>query len=764
MGLIILFIFLTAVFVSFLHDHNKKVTSTLMILIISGIVYYFCTYHANIVQGNTLVQEYQWFSELNINLSFYLDGLSLFFSLLVSFLGLLIVIYAIKYMSHYPHQGRFFGYLLFFMGSMLGVVLSANLISLFIFWELTSLSSFFLIGFNNKEKKSRYAARQALLITSGGGLALMAGFILINVITGSYQLQEILNNPAIFESEPLVITIIILILAGAFTKSAQFPFHFWLPNAMAAPTPVSAYLHSATMVKAGVYLVFRFNPLFKDIPLWHDLLLYIGSFTMVFSAYKAFQADDMKRILAFTTMSALAIFFMMIGVGTEEAVGAAILYVLAHAFYKGGLFLIAGNLDHETGTRKISALSGLGKKMPFTAFAGVIASFSMAGIFPTVGFVGKEALYESLHHEGTATLLYLILLILASAFFVVVTILIGYKVFFSPGQKPEKSVHEANPMMYIPPLILAIGGLLFGFVPASLLEPLLDIAANDIYGEQTVMKLKLWHGFNLVFWLSLGTIILGLILYFIRPYFVRIKKGFDLSKFISADRIYSKLIDGVGSLSVHQTTFIQNGYLRNYILIYIVLFIGLIFLKIPDLDFNQLIVNDVWQNLGLFEVAILILIITAIVILFISQSRLIVVATLSIIGYGIALAYTLFSAPDVAMTQFLAETLTLIFLIIILHRLPRYVITKYKVNRKYLVTSVVFGLLMTGISLVMLSRDIDSELKTYFLNESVPKGKGENVVNVILVDFRALDTMGEITVLGITMIGIISLLKLKPRK
>ena len=762
MALIIACIFLTAFFTPFIYKKSKIIASLLMLLVVAAANALLFRYLPEISAGNTITSTYHWIPDLNINLSFYLDGLSLFFALLVLVVGFLVVLYSIKYIKGYPHEGRFFAYLLFFMASMLGVVLSSNLISMFVFWELTSFSSFLLIGFNNTEEKSRYASRQALLITAGGGLALMAGFIMMNIAGGSYNFAELLNNKEVIQSSPLISGTIILLLAGAFTKSAQFPFHFWLPNAMAAPTPVSAYLHSATMVKAGVYLVFRFNPIFAEVMLWQQLLTIFGAFTMIFAAFKAVQADDLKRILAFTTISALGIFFMMTGAGTKTAINGAILYVMAHAIYKGGLFLIAGNVDHEAGTRKISQLSGLAKKMPFTGFAAIAAAISMAGLIPTKGFVGKEMLYDALLHKpGSGTIL-LILLFIASAFFVVVSLLISYKMLFGP-LKPEKA-HEAGIFMYLPPVILGILGLLLAIFPQIVSQQLLSVASDNIMGEATKMKIKLWHGFNLVFWLSVATLAAGALFYWLRKPFLKFWQKNNFLHWLEADKIYKSIIDGTGQLAHRQTEFIQNGYLRNYIATFISVFSGLIIYLYLTGRFNLDFIENSWQNLAIFEVAILLLVIIATLILFTTRSRLIVIATLSIIGYGIALAYALFSAPDVAMTQFLAETLTLIMLILILHRLPRYVITGLKTKKKYLTTSIVFGLLMSVISLMMLSRNIDSDLKEYFLSQSVPKGKGENVVNVILVDFRALDTLGEITVLTITMVGIIALLTVNVKK
>lgn len=753
----LLSIFLAGLLAAFFYRRYPKVALPVLSLFLLGIIAYFARFTAPVLQGEVLIQEVPWINALDIHFTFLLDGLSLFFALLITVFGLLILLYSSKYMEHSAQRGRFVSYLLLFMGSMLGVVLSANLISLFVFWELTSFSSFLLIGFNHRQEASRRAARQALLITSGGGLALMAGFILLEIATGSgYQLTELLTRPEAVADSGLRTAAIILIAIGAISKSAQFPLHFWLPNAMAAPTPVSAYLHAATMVKAGVYLLFRLNPLFQEVAFWHHLLGITGALTMTLGAWKAFQEDDLKRILAYTTVSALGILFMMVGLGGEAAVNAAMVYLMAHALYKGALFLAAGSIDHQTGSRRISQLSDLMRKMPATAAAVLLSVASMAGVLPLLGFVGKELLYDALYHSGQEwSMIYLALLFMAGAFFTAVGIDIVYNALIRKGNLQDKTIREADVFMAFPPLLMAAVSLLAGIAPALVVEPLLKWSAADIYAAEPSMKLKLWHGFNRVFLLSVATLLAGAGLYVLRDRLRQVSKP----AWLDADYWYDAVVSTTETLAKASTEILQNGYLRNYITTVILAFSALLIYALVDGGLGLPRPSEgLFNGLQIYELVIFALVVLAVVFLFNIRSRLIVTATFGIIGYSIALAYTLFSAPDVAITQFLAETLTLILLILIIHRLPPYTLRNTITRVKYLPVAILFGVLMTITSWIILEQDKDSALQRYFLEKSISEGKGQNAVNVILVDFRALDTLGEITVLTVTMIGIIALL------
>ncbi len=759
----ILAIFLLSLFTALCPKRFTGWVHACQLITIFVIFGYLCYHLEPIMQGSIINNEISWIDSLDISLSFHLDGLSLFFALLVIGMGFLVVLYSIKYMADDTGKVRFFSFLLFFMGAMLGLVLSANLISLFVFWELTSFSSFLLIGFKNKDAKSRKAARQALLVTAGGGLALMSGFILLALITDAgFSIPAIISQSHKLNGSHLTGTTIILIAIGAMTKSAQFPFHFWLPNAMAAPTPVSAYLHSATMVKAGVYLIFRLNPLFTDIDLWGTLLGLVGAITMTLGALQALQADDLKKILAYTTISALGIFFMMTGLGGEAAINAVMIYVLAHALYKGALFLAIGSIDHQTGIRAISGLSDLARKMPYTSSAVAIALASMAGVIPLLGFVGKESLYEALYHSNDPfAMFYLGLLFLSGTFFTAISIEIIYNTIIKKGPLHYKAIREANTTLLIAPLVLVALSLIFGLIPGITLEPLLSWSAANSMNSSPTMKLKLWHGFNAVLALSVLTLFAGASFYFVQG---KLRK-FHLPAWLQGDYLYDQFLYSINEVAKLLTRTVQNGYLRNYIAMVMATFCLLALAVIIDQPaLAQFDYAKLWHNAQIYEVVIIALITISVLYLFKTTSRLIVTATFGIIGYSIALAFTLFSAPDVAITQFLAETLTLILLILILHKLPSYTLKQSVSRIKYLPVAIAFGSVMALISFITLNQDKNSALKSYFLENSISAGKGANAVNVILVDFRALDTLGEITVLAITMIGIVALLRLKPQK
>lgn len=760
MLLAITIVFLFAIVTGLFYERNTRLIQFVLATLLLSLLVYFGTFYSQIILGDSVVETNAWVASLHIGLDMYLDGLSYFFVLLILGIGLLVLLYSFQYMQHYQEKGRFFAYLLFFLGSMMGLVLSANPISLFVFWELTSLSSFLLIGFQNEKKESRRAARMALLITAGGGLALLAGLILLSILGGnSYDIPDLLTSKSFDTGSSLVTVTIMLIIIGAATKSAQFPFHFWLPGAMAAPTPVSTYLHSATMVKAGVYLILRVNPIVESIDLWGDSLGIVGAVTMTYGAFRSLQEDDLKKILAYTTISALGIFFMMVGVGGSAAVNSVVIYILAHALYKGTLFLTAGAIDHEAGTRKLSELSNLKIRMPITSIVMSLALASMAGLIPFIGFVGKEALYDVLYHaSGTVEYVFLILLFVAGAFFTAVAIDVVKNAIFSKVQGDSSGFGEAGLLMLLPSSLLAASGLLFGIFPGILLEPLLKWTSAAALAGQTSLHLKLWHGFNVVFLLSLLTLLSGVVLYKFR----RLFRVHSRPAWLQSDFYYDRLLLIIDYSAKVSTRIIQNGLLRNYIAVTVLVFCSVQFLVLLDSElFNWPTQNILFRELQIYEVVILVLVVIATGYLFKTRSKLIVTATFGIIGYSIALAYVLFSAPDVAITQFLAETLTLILLILILHRLPSYTLKERIPNRWYLPVAILFGLTMTFVSYTLLNSPKGSHLKSSVLTQSISQGKGQNAVNVILVDFRALDTFGEITVLTVTMLGIIALLRFK---
>jgi len=441
-----------------------------------------------------------------------LDGLSLLFALLITGIGALVLLYAGRYLQDDPRLTRLIVLLLVFMVAMLGAVTADDVITLFVFWELTSIASFFLVGYDHEKPGARKAALQALLVTGGGGLALLAGLILVAVAAGTTSLSGIIAAREAVLAHPAAVPAMLLIVLGCFTKSAQFPFHFWLPNAMAAPTPVSAYLHSATMVKLGVYLLARLNPVYQEQALWQDLLTGVGLLTAATGAVLALRETDLKRVLAYTTVTALGTLVLLIGIAPDLSATAAVTFLLVHALYKAALFLIAGILDHETGTRDASALGGLRAAMPWTAAAAVLAAFSMAGLPPFVGFVAKEIVYEAKLATGGVAGVVAGIGFLVNAAMVAVAGLLSWRIFFGPRRATPQAPHDPPKSMLAGPLLLAVLGLLAGAAPGLVGAWLLDDAAAAILGRPVEVPLKLWHGFTPVLALSLATIALGLLI------------------------------------------------------------------------------------------------------------------------------------------------------------------------------------------------------------------------------------------------------------
>lgn len=754
--------FIIAFFAPYLHRIFPKYSGILLSFLPFFLFVYFATFIGRVGPDAAITFSYEWIPSLGINLSFNLDGLGLFFALLISGFGTFIYIYAHGYLHGHINFGRFFLFLSLFMASMLGLVLSDNLISLFIFWELTSLSSYLLIGFYNDNENSRKSALQAMLVTVMGGLFMMAGIVLIGIAAGTYSFSELLSSNSLLKDHPYYFAILILIALGAFTKSAQFPFHFWLPNAMAAPAPVSAYLHSTTMVKAGIYLLARMSPIIGGTPEWQSILTTIGAITMLMAAFLAIRSIDLKKILAYTTISALGVMVFLIGIGTTLSIQAAMIFLLAHALYKGTLFLVAGNIDHETGTRDVSVLSGLRKKMPFTAYASALAAMSMAGVLPFFGFIAKEILYEATLAFSTGKYIVVAAVFLTGVIFAAIAIELGYKIFFGPLAKTPKKPHEAPFTMIAGPVLFATIGLLGGLF-AEFLVPVLKPSANVVLNFEKVLKLSLWHGFTLVLLLSMLTLLGGFLLFRIRSKLRSLSGHLEFFNKIGPAAIYEKAIKGLISFATLQTRFFQNGDLRKYIGTIIWVFIGLVIFSFfgNNGSFNILQRFISFPEFRFYELAIILLIVISLILVIKAQGRLTVLISLGVVGYGLAIIFVFFGAPDLAMTQFLIETLTVVLFVLILHRLPGLMKSEKFEGFGYIFLSVVFGLVMASIVLLVAGEPLDSELKKIFAGLSYPEGKGRNVVNVILVDFRQLDTLGEITVLAIAALGIFSLLKIK---
>ncbi|MFT5836929.1 MAG: multicomponent Na+:H+ antiporter subunit A [Candidatus Azotimanducaceae bacterium] len=693
-----------------------------------------------------------WVPSLNVDLGFYLDGLGLLFALLISGVGTMVFLYAGGYLKGSAKLGRFYGWIALFFSAMLGLVLSDNILVMFIFWELTSISSYMLIGHYHENERNRQCARQALVITVSGGLVLMAGLIVLGLAAGSWSFSGILAGGSLAEHAhyPLILT---LVAIGAFTKSAQFPFHFWLPNAMAGPAPVSALLHSATMVKAGVFLLARLNPTLGSTDAWFYLLTSVGSLTMVWNALLALRQDDLKKILAYSTTSVLGALVMLIGIGDPAAIQAAMVLLLAHGLYKGALFMTAGAVDHESGERNVDRLGGLRGLMPFTFAAAAIAAFSNAGFPPMLGFVAKEYLYKAKTAHPDFLLPLLVLTLVANMCLFAVAWIVGFRPFIGKKKETPKPAHEAPWSMRIGPIVLALTGLVFGLNPSLIDQSLIAPAKSAVMGSTFEVDLKLYSGINLPLILSFVTVIGGIIMIRLYPKWRALKLPL-----VAAEDVFERLLAGILSIADRLTRLTQNGQINRYILTIIAavsVFFALTLLRSGS-------------ELGLSRIGeahvhewILVIAICASAIMT-TQARSPIIALLSAggAGLGIALVFAFYSAPDLALTQLLIETLTVILFALAFHRLPAFRSHTSKLRRsRDAIVATVFGVLMATLTLIAAHTQAPTHVADFFREASLPDGKGRNVVNVILVDFRALDTFGEIVVLGIGVLAIITMLR-----
>ncbi|MBM7456217.1 multicomponent Na+:H+ antiporter subunit A [Oceanisphaera litoralis] len=722
---------------------------------------YFLTFWPQVTDGQVLLLTHEWIPSLGINLNFMVDGLSLMFALLISGIGTFIFIYAGRYLQGHKDIHKLLMYLLAFMGAMLGLVLSSNLISLFIFWELTSFTSYLLIGFNHEQEKARKAALQGLFITAGGGLALMAGLILLGHIGGSFELNELLAQGTDIQQQPLFLAMMVLVLLGAFTKSAQTPFHFWLPNAMAAPTPVSAYLHSATMVKAGVYLMARLQPMMAGSEVWMLTLSLFGGVTMTVGGLMAACSTDLKRILAFSTIMALGTLTMLIGIGTPHALEAAMVFLLAHALYKGALFMAAGTLDHVTGTKDVRDLGGLRKYMPQTALFITLAALSLAGIPPLFGFIAKELMFESVLDAGWLSGLLIGLSVISAIAIVAAAALVAIKPFYGTLKPTPKTPHEAPLAMRLGFTLLAIIGLLLGLMP-GLVTPLLQAAVTAIGGEPAAgLQLALWHGLNLPLLLSALALVCGGLLY---HHWDRIRDplaaGLDPLAY-GPERGYERMMDGLVALARGQTRILQNGYMTHYILTILLTTIALLAYTFWAED--AFVYSLSFEGVRFYEVVIALLMLVAVIYASATHLRLGSVAAIGVLGFAMAMIYVFFSAPDLAITQVLIETLTVIMLVLVLFRLPGFQdLSSPLVRWRDAVVAGAFGVLVTMMVLTVNQSALPGEgITAYLVENSYVAAHGRNIVNVILVDFRALDTLGEIFVLALAAIGVNAMIRFR---
>jgi multicomponent Na+:H+ antiporter subunit A len=597
-----------------------------------------------------------------------------------------------------------------------------------------------------------------------GGLALLGGFVLIGSISGTYEISELFSNPEVIKSSHLYIPALILILIGAFTKSAQFPFHFWLPGAMAAPSPVSAYLHSATMVKAGVFLLARLNPIMGGTEPWFYILSIFGVTTMFVGAYLSITQTDLKRILAYTTVSALGTLVLLLGTSTEYAFNAAIIFLLVHALYKGTLFMMAGTIEKKTGTRDINKLGGLFKYMPFAGVVMVLALVSMAGVPPMLGFLGKELIYEAKANAPAAHWFIVIAGFLTNVILVFLSLRLAIDVFWSKEPSYSKKPIEPSLSLILGPALLVLASLVLGVFPKLLANPLTSQAIAAISPGMSAIELKLWHGFNLVLALSVVTVATGLVAFKNRFRIIRFVDKINLKLFYHEfSKLFFEGIDQFLVITKIKTKTIQHGYHRYYLMTIFIVSSILVWTQIwnsgpvlLELDFSQI---------PLHLVAIVALTIAATVTAASSSSRVVALIATGIVGFGITLIFLSFSGVDLPVTMVLVETIMVILVTGLLLYLPKFGNYSDTGSRmRDLLVSAMVGLFFVVLVIKGSSLSMGDGVSEFFKLNSLSEAYGRNIVNVILVDFRALDTLGEIAVLAIAAIGIFSLISFTKTK
>ena len=759
MQLAVLSGFVLAAFAPLLHRWFGARTSFVLAAFTAALALWFLNLMPAVMSGETLTFGVEWVPSLGMSLTFVVDGLSLLFSLLITVIGTFVLIYAGGYLKGHPDLVRFHIALVAFMVSMLGLVLADGLITLFVFWELTSITSYLLIGFNHADLEARKSARQGLFVTFGGGLALMAGLVMLGNAGGSWSFAELGTMGDVLREHDLYAPLLICLLLGAFTKSAQFPFHFWLPNAMAAPTPVSAYLHSATMVKAGIYLMARLQPSLGGTEMWVGILSVVGAITMFTGAFLAIRHTNIKKLLAYSTIMALGTLTMLLGIGTEGALIAFVTFLLAHSLYKGALFMVAGILDHETGTKDVTAMGGLRSLMPVTALVAMLAALSLAGAPPLFGFLAKELMFESVLEAGAFRWLILLLAFSAAFLTIAVAAIVALRPFFGERRPTPRVAHEAPVSMLLGPAVLAVLSLLLGLVPVLAGTGLLTAAASVVMGEPVTVSLALWHGVNLPLIMSLVSLALGYVM-FLRWDRVRARLA-RLDPLIARgpEAGYEAFMHWITVVSDWQTRILQNGYMRNYLMVMVLTLIALIGNSLllrhsPAIAFQL--------DVRFHEVVVVSMMVMGALFAAITRSRLSAVVSVGIMGFSIALIFILFSAPDLGITQLLVETLTVILLVLVLFRLPRFASLSTPLERvRDLLVAGTVGVLITLLVLTAWGVDQFVPISGYMIENSVPLAHGRNIVNVILVDYRALDTLGEIFVLALAAIGVIAMLKLR---
>ena len=723
---------------------------------------HFLRFVPAIARGEVVTGGYLWVPSYNLSFSWFLDGLSLAFALLITGIGTLIVLYAGGYLRGHQDQGRFFSFIFLFMGAMLGVVVSDSFLMLFIFWELTSITSFLLIGFDHEREAARRAALQALVVTSGGGLCLLAGLLFLWNITGITQMSQLIGYGDVVRESPFYLAALILVLGGAFTKSAQFPFHFWLPNAMEAPTPVSAYLHSATMVKAGVYLLMRLNPVMGATPAWEILLPFFGGLTLVVGTALAIRQTDLKLKLAYTTVSSLGLLVMLIGFGSDHAIEAAALYLVAHSLFKGTLFMVAGIIDHETGTRDITRLRGLMRAMPLTAVIALAAAFSMAGLPPFFGFLAKEEIYAALVGGNIRAITFTAIAVFGNALMLSVAFAVALKPFIGRPMETPKHPHEAPVLLWLGPAVLAVLGLLAAifstFTHAAISSPI----ASAIRQTPVEIDISLAPHIGIPLALSALTVLLG-----IGVYWQLDRARFLMAVFLRSagpgpDHGFDVAISGLVRFSGRLMRFLQPGRLEIYVACTFLCVAAI--LLVPPVVYGELPHLPVWPaDVRLYEWAVFLIAAFGLAAVLVARDRLTAIVSLGIQGFAVAIIFLLFGAPDLSFTQFMVETLSVVILALVMTRLRLSPADRRPLGRMLFdgALALACGLGFTLLLMRATEAPFNDALTLFFNAYSKSIAHGANVVNVIIVDFRGTDTLGEIAVVTVTGLAILALIRIR---
>lgn len=712
-----------------------------------------------VLAGQAVIAQFAWLPAHGLELAFRLDGLGMLFVILILGIGMLVVLYTYYYLPPTDRLGRFYALLLLFMSAMLGIVLSENLLLLAVFWELTSVSSFLLIAYQPDAAETRVAARMSLAVTTGGGLALLAGIILLGQAAGGYDLSHVLASAEQVRADARYPFILALILLGAFTKSAQFPFHFWLPGAMAAPTPVSVYLHSATMVKAGVFLLARLYPVLAGTDAWLYGVSTAGAVTLVYGAYLAMYRNDVKSLLAYSTVSHLGLITLLFGLSTPMSVVAGVFHIINHAIFKASLFMAAGIIDHECGTRDMQRINGLFRFMPITATLAMVAASSMAGVPLLNGFLSKEMFFtESILIDipGPSTLLPVFATV-AGMLTVAYSARFIHDVFFNgdPINLPRQP-HEPPRWMRVPVEILVMLCLIVGIFPAWSVSALLAAAAGSVLqGPLPAYDLKIWHGFNLPLAMSLTALGGGVLIYTMRATLYR---WYQQLPTINSLKTFQQTQRNLSRLASHSLSRLDNGSLQRYIALlcaFVLIYGGWAFTSGGDYPRTAgTLPMDAAAVLALIT-----LIIGALGATLLHHQRLLALLLTGLAGLVVTLTFVRFSAPDLALTQISVEVATIMLMLLALYYLPQVTpreSTRLRLSRDLLLAIAVGGSL-SFVTYALLTSSF-STISDFYLQTAVPGGGGNNVVNVILVDFRGFDTMGEISVLAMAALGVHALL------